>query len=253
MSSLNQHDVLIIGAGAAGLTSALRLAPSARVAVICKGDLNQGSTWWAQGGIAAVLDENDTIEAHIADTLAAGADLCHPDAVRFTVEHSRESIEWLVQQGVQFDRDGDARSQDGAFHLTREGGHSHRRIIHSADATGRAVSEALTARALATPNIDIFTNRVAVDLIVRDGRCQGAYVLNRATGHVEVFQAKFTVLASGGASPAGTGAWVAARAGRVIRSVTVKPASSSVRAIPLAMTIPRDLPGAPVRVVRPGG
>lgn len=200
MSSLNQHDVLIIGAGAAGLTSALRLAPSARVAVICKGDLNQGSTWWAQGGIAAVLDENDTIEAHIADTLAAGADLCHPDAVRFTVEHSRESIEWLVQQGVQFDRDGDARSQDGAFHLTREGGHSHRRIIHSADATGRAVSEALTARALATPNIDIFTNRVAVDLIVRDGRCQGAYVLNRATGHVEVFQAKFTVLASGGAS-----------------------------------------------------
>jgi len=193
--STRQHDVLIIGTGAAGLTTALRLAPQARVAVICKGALNQGSTWWAQGGIAAVIDANDTVEAHISDTLIAGADLCHEDAVRFTVEHSRESIEWLVDQGVQFDR---IDSSD--FHLTKEGGHSHRRIIHSADATGREVSETLTARALATPNIEIFTDRVAVDLIVRDGRCQGAYVLNRETGHVEVFQAGFTVLATGGAS-----------------------------------------------------
>jgi L-aspartate oxidase len=195
MSSTNHHDVLVIGSGAAGLTAALRLAPQARVAVISKGDLNQGSTWWAQGGIAAVLDANDTVEAHIADTLAAGAGLCHPDAVRFNVEHSRESIEWLVDQGVEFDR---ITGQD--FHLTREGGHSHRRIIHSADATGREVSESLTKRALNTPNIDIFTNRVAVDLVVRDGRCHGAYVLDRDTGSVDVFQAKYTILAMGGAS-----------------------------------------------------
>lgn len=196
MSSTNRHDVLIIGTGAAGLTAALHLAPRARVAVICKGDVNQGSTWWAQGGIAAVIDANDTVETHIADTLAAGAGLCHEDAVRFTVEHSRESIEWLVDQGVQFDR----ITEDSGFHLTREGGHSHRRIIHSADATGREVSETLTQRALNTPNIEIFTQRVAVDLIVRDGRCQGAYVLNRDTGRVEVFQSGFTVLATGGAS-----------------------------------------------------
>jgi L-aspartate oxidase len=195
MSSTNHHDVLVIGSGAAGLTAALRLAPQARVAVISKGDLNQGSTWWAQGGIAAVLDANDTVEAHIADTLAAGGGLCHPDAVRFNVEHSKESIEWLVEQGVEFDR---ITGQD--YHLTREGGHSHRRIIHSADATGREVSESLTNRALGTPNIDIFTNRVAVDLIVRDGRCHGAYVLDRNTGSVDVFQAKYTILAMGGAS-----------------------------------------------------
>jgi L-aspartate oxidase len=195
MSSTNHHDVLVIGSGAAGLTAALRLAPHARVAVISKGDLNQGSTWWAQGGIAAVLDANDTVEAHIADTLAAGAGLCHPDAVRFNVEHSKESIEWLVEQGVQFDR-----ITGSNFHLTREGGHSHRRIIHSADATGREVSENLTARALSAANIEIFTQRVAVDLIVRDGRCHGAYVLNRTTGSVDVFQAKYTVLAMGGAS-----------------------------------------------------
>ena len=195
MSNNKRHDVLIIGTGAAGLTAALRLAPHARVAVICKGDVNQGSTWWAQGGIAAVIDENDTVEAHISDTLDAGGGLCHTDAVRFTVEHSRESIEWLVEQGVEFDR---IKGSD--FHLTREGGHSHRRIIHSADATGREVSETLTARALNTPGIEIFTQRVAVDLIMRDGRCHGAYVLNRDNGQVEVFQAEFTILATGGAS-----------------------------------------------------
>ena len=195
MSSTNHHDVLVIGSGAAGLTAALRLAPHARVAVISKGDLNQGSTWWAQGGIAAVIDANDTVEAHIADTLAAGAGLCHADAVRFNVEHSKESIEWLVEQGVEFDR-----ITGSDFHLTREGGHSHRRIIHSADATGREVSETLTARTLSSANIEIFTNRVAVDLIVRDGRCHGAYVLDRNTGSVDVFQAKYTILAMGGAS-----------------------------------------------------
>jgi len=195
MTNRFHYDVLIIGSGAAGLTAALNLAPAVRVAVICKGDLNEGSTRWAQGGIAAAgLDENDTVDAHISDTLIAGAGLCHEDAVRFTVENSRDAIDWLVQQGVKFDRIA------GDFHLTREGGHSHRRIIHAADATGLAVSEGLTKRALATEGIDIFKQRVAVNLIVQNGACHGAYVLNTESNAVEVFSAKFIVLASGGAS-----------------------------------------------------
>ncbi len=199
MSKSYQHDVLIIGSGGAGLTLALQLAPQLSVAVICKGELNQGSTYWAQGGIAAVLDKQDTVDAHINDTLKAGAELCHQDTVKFTVEHSRESIEWLVKQGVQFSRND---SEDGDYHLTKEGGHSRRRIIHAADATGRAVSETLTGRALAADNIELFTRRVAVDLIIQDQRCQGAYVLNQQSDHVDLFQARYVVLATGGASKA---------------------------------------------------
>ena len=192
-----QHDVVIIGGGAAGLTLALHLAPRYRVAVLSKGELNQGSTFYAQGGIAAVLDDKDSVEDHIADTLIAGAGLCHEDAVRFTVEHSRGAVEWLVSQGVEFSRYG-----EDAFHLTREGGHSHRRIIHAADATGQAVSHTLSDRAEAAENLEVFTNRVAVDLIVRDGRCQGVYVLEQDRGHVDLFSARFVVLATGGASKA---------------------------------------------------
>jgi L-aspartate oxidase len=199
MSKHFQHDVLVIGSGAAGLTLALQLAKSVRVAVICKGEINQGATYYAQGGIAAVLDEDDTVEAHIQDTLAAGAGLCGNDAVAFTVENSRACIDWLVEQGVQFSRNTD---RQGSFHLTKEGGHSHRRIIHAADATGRAVSETLTQLAIAADNIDIYNQRVAVDLIIVDGRAQGAYVLDRNTGHVDVYQAPFVVLACGGASKA---------------------------------------------------
>ncbi|MFA7552942.1 MAG: L-aspartate oxidase [Spongiibacteraceae bacterium] len=194
-----QHDVLVIGSGAAGLSLALQLPSDLQVAVICKGELNQGSTFYAQGGIAAVLDTKDSVESHVNDTLIAGADLCHTDAVTFTVENSPKAIGWLVDQGVEFSRNPDHQQ---SFHLTKEGGHSQRRIIHAADATGRAVSETLTQQAIKTDNIHLFNHRVAIDLVIRNGLCQGAYVLNEESDHVDLFQAKFVVIATGGASKA---------------------------------------------------
>ena len=147
MSQHFQHDVLVIGSGAAGLTLALTLPPHLRIAVLSKGSLDNGSTYWAQGGVAAVLDDADTVESHVEDTLNAGGGLCREDAVRFTVEHSREAIQWLIDQGVPFTRDDETAREDGGFefHLTREGGHSHRRIIHAADATGAAIFNTLLA------------------------------------------------------------------------------------------------------------
>ncbi|TLX54690.1 L-aspartate oxidase [Stutzerimonas nosocomialis] len=208
MSQLFQHDVLVIGSGAAGLTLALNLPDDMSIAVISKGDLANGSTYWAQGGVAAVLDTRDTVDSHVADTLNAGAGLCREEAVRFTVEHSREAIDWLIEQGVPFTRDDSAALEDGGFefHLTREGGHSHRRIIHAADATGAAIFDTLLGKARKKPNIELLQQRVAVDLITekklgRPGRrCLGAYVLNRETGAVDTHQARFVVLASGGAA-----------------------------------------------------
>ncbi|MBY4676779.1 L-aspartate oxidase [Marinobacterium arenosum] len=206
MTRSNSHDVLIIGSGSAGLTLALQLAEHHRVAVLSKGELNAGSTWHAQGGIAAVLDEADSIAEHVADTMTAGASLSHEDAVRFTVSHGREAIDWLIGQGVPFTRNGDDAEE--SYHLTKEGGHSQRRIIHAADATGKAVQRTLIERAREHSQIDLFEHHVAVDLITRDklrlpnNRCVGAYVLNNKSGHVEVFQAPFVVLATGGASKA---------------------------------------------------
>ena len=209
MSEYFSHDVLVIGSGAAGLTLALQLAEhGTRVAIVSKGQLNQGSTYWAQGGIAAVLDDKDSVDAHVQDTLDAGGQLCHEDTVRFTVENSTASIQWLLAQGVRFSRYETDRAE---FHLTREGGHSHRRIIHAADATGRALSETLSLNAQQHPNIQLFTRHVAVDLISKrkhtgdkskDKRCHGAYVLDRDSGHVKLFHAKITVLATGGANKA---------------------------------------------------
>ncbi|WP_111640388.1 L-aspartate oxidase [Marinimicrobium alkaliphilum] len=202
MSTHFNADVLVIGSGAAGLTLALSLADKHRVHVLSKSQISEGSTWYAQGGIAAVLDDDDSVEAHIADTLVAGSGLCHEDAVRFTVERSKAAIGWLISQGVNFTRNNGGDT----YHLTQEGGHSHRRIIHSADATGQAVHSTLIERVRNQPNITVHEHHVALNLITqadtgsRKLRCSGAYVLNNQNDRVEVFQAKAVVLATGGAS-----------------------------------------------------
>ena len=196
------YDVLVIGSGAAGLTLALHIDPAYRVALISKSTLQAGASWLAQGGIAAVFDKNDSAEAHIADTERAGAGLCRRDAVQFVVENGPAAIQWLISQGVDFTRDTDQQQ----YHLTQEGGHSHRRILHSADATGKAVTGTLVDQVIASANIDVFEHHCAVDLITqadknsRKIRSTGAYVLDIKSQQVRVFKAKSTVLASGGAS-----------------------------------------------------
>ncbi|OUS25229.1 L-aspartate oxidase [Gammaproteobacteria bacterium 45_16_T64] len=205
MGQLVEHDILVIGSGAAGLTTALHLAPHAKVAVLSKGSLTAANTYYAQGGVAAVLDKGDSVEAHIADTLNAGAGLCHEDAVRFTVENGPSAIHWLVDQGVGFTTEMLPDGQED-FHLTKEGGHSHRRVIHAADATGFAISNALIDQVCQHPNVDIYESRVAIDLVTAkkrgssDNQVLGAYVLNKETGNIDTHRARFVVLASGGAS-----------------------------------------------------
>jgi len=198
--SYQQFDTLVLGAGAAGLTLALQLAETQRVVVVSKSASKSSSTYWAQGGIAAVLDEDDTVEEHVADTLVAGAGLCDRDAVQFIVENGKEAIHWLIDQGVQFSKEKDGET----YHLTKEGGHGNRRIIHAADATGMEVAKTLTQLTEEHPNITLLEDYIAVDLVVnkqsQPRKCSGAYLLNLKTNEVELFSAKATVLATGGAS-----------------------------------------------------
>ena len=194
-------DVLIIGSGAAGLSAALTLAQRRKVTVLAKGPLNSGSTAWAQGGIAAVLDAGDTFEDHIRDTMVAGAGLNRRETVEFVIERAPRAIERLVELGVPFNLDG------AHLHLTREGGHSHRRIVHVNDATGWAVEAALLKACEENPNITLLPDKTCIDLVTGrneerysgSGRVWGAYALDAATGRVDVYRARATVMASGGA------------------------------------------------------
>lgn len=195
-----KYDALIIGSGLAGLSLALKLADQQKVAVITKKSLLDGASAWAQGGIAAVLSPDDSPENHIQDTQIAGAGLCDPAATRYVVEHGKSSIEWLIRQGVPFSRD-----ENDHYHLTREGGHSHRRIIHAADATGLAVQQSIAAKVLSHPNITLLEHHIAIDLITgnklgrHDNHCYGAYALNTLTDEVITIAASNTILATGGA------------------------------------------------------
>ncbi|AZQ83339.1 L-aspartate oxidase [Colwellia sp. Arc7-635] len=206
MNQQHNCDVLIIGSGAAGLSLALHLAKNANVIILSKGQINDGSTFYAQGGVAAVFDENDSIASHVADTLIAGAGLCDESIVQYTAENAKDCLEWLIDKGVDFDQDVPAKNGDIRYHLTREGGHSHRRILHSADATGQAIQTTLVSQIKNHPRIRIFERYNAIDLVYQENEqsaereCIGAYVWNRNDEHVERIFAKKTILATGGAS-----------------------------------------------------
>ena len=204
-----ETDILIIGSGAAGLTLALALADSARISVLSKGDISDGCTLYAQGGIAAVASPPDSIESHIEDTLNAGSGLGHRDVIQFVAEQSQAAIGGLTNYGVPFSRrireDG-----EGGYHLTKEGGHSHRRVYHTADATGRAIEMTLLEKCQAHDNIELVPNAIAIDLITeqklrrspkqKQDKILGAFVLNKQSDQIAVYRARSVILASGGAS-----------------------------------------------------
>lgn len=202
-----QCDALIIGSGAAGLSLALKLAQDLNVIVLSKGPLVEGSTYYAQGGIAAVFDENDSIESHVEDTLKAGAGLCDEETVYFTASRAKAALQWLIDLGTPFDQEKNAQGE-AKYHLTREGGHSHRRILHAADATGRAVQTTLVEQISQHPNIQVLEGFNAIDLITEDytkdgetgRRCIGTYAWSREDRLVHTIAAPFVTLATGGAS-----------------------------------------------------
>ncbi len=200
------HDILIIGSGAAGLTLALSLPDHMKIAILSKDVLTEGSTFYAQGGISAVLDKEDSFESHIEDTIDSGAGLCIEDVVRNVVEKGPEAIDWLIKAGVPFTREDNDIEGVAGLHLTREGGHSNRRVAHAADASGKAIETTLISKVKQQKNIDLFEYHIAIDLITtrklqqRNNRCVGAYVLNTKNEKISTFQSKVTVLATGGAS-----------------------------------------------------
>ncbi|MEB5928643.1 L-aspartate oxidase [Acinetobacter schindleri] len=204
LHTTHHFDVIIVGSGGAGLSLALSLPEHFNIAVLAKSTLTDASTFYAQGGVAAVLDEMDSLEQHIDDTMIAGAQLCEMDAVKQTVEGGKPSVDFLLKHGVQFTLD-----EQEQLHLTREGGHSQRRIIHAADATGRAISTTLVQRAQEKQNIHIFENYIAIDLICSkklghagENRALGLYALDEHIEQVHTFLAPFTALACGGAMKA---------------------------------------------------
>ena len=205
MTQLTEEvDVLIIGSGAAGLSLALELAVHTNVVVISKAAVDTSNTHYAQGGISAVLSEEDSLDSHVEDTLNAGAGLCDPDIVKWTVSQGPERIAWLIQLGMPFTQITDSKGNTN-YHLTREGGHSHRRVIHAEDATGRAIVTTLLAKVTNHPRIRLLEHHLAIDLItgkkigLTTSRCLGAYIFNLDTAQVKVIRARFVVLASGGA------------------------------------------------------
>jgi len=199
-------DVLIIGSGAAGLSLALRMPPGVKTGLVSKRELIEGNTLYAQGGISAVLDARDSVESHVQDTLDAGAGLCDEEIVRLVVEHGPDNIRWLFEEGVEFTRT--PTTGNSGYHLTREGGHSHRRVVHAADATGRVVETTLVRQLESHPNVSVFEHHIAVDLVASEHRagrrlerrCHGAYLLNIKADKVIAVAARCVVLATGGAS-----------------------------------------------------
>lgn len=202
-----QHDVLIVGGGAAGLSLALRIADQCSVAIITKGPSMDGSTYYAQGGVSAVLSREDSFQSHIEDTINVGGSLSNQETIKYVVEHGPENIRWMQELGVPFSSEI-FKSGERELHLTREGGHTHRRVVHAADATGKAISDTLENHARHHDNITFYENHIAVDLITTEKQgyedplnsCIGAYVLNKSSDRVETFQARSVVLATGGAS-----------------------------------------------------
>ena len=199
MSKQYNFDVVIVGSGAAGLSTALHLPSSTSVAILAKNNSEQYSSYFAQGGISAVLEPDDSVELHTEDTMIAGAGLCDEEVVSFTASAGKQSIQWLADLGMPFTRDRQEISDSG-YHLTREGGHSKRRVVHAADATGKALQQTLYAHVHERSNITIFDQHIAIDLINTNGQCRGLYALNRTDQHVDVFSAQKIVLATGGAS-----------------------------------------------------